>query len=1120
MIDRRVRSPLLPLVAAAVVLALGAAMAWGISGALGLSFTPAEVPAEPAEAAPPQDAAHPPVITAVRVPAVARLRLAATAVADALEQRGRPRPAVVQETPGEQTAPGGLDVRLVPGVAPESFRLTGSPGALVVEAGDLAGAATGLYTVADRIRSGAEVLPADQRGKVVTPRLGLRLTDAGAVGREPDVAAFGAGTDYSLNTDVVGSALLPEAPWVDKAAVDRISREFQGFVGHALAQGYNGVVVPGFLEYVTFSAIGDGHAVYPAGDDHIARAEALVAAFGPVLRYARDMGMRVYLVTDMLALSPPLERFLERTTGGLDPTSARFWQVYQAGLSELFDRMPFVSGLMVRIGEGGDIFKQPGWDYSSRIAVTTAAGVRAMLTALLQTAGQVGKDVIFRTWTVGVGAVGDLHTNPASYEEVLGGIDDPHLIVSTKYSAGDFYSHLPFNPTLMTGKQRRIVEFQSRREFEGFGALPNDLTVLHQRALQRFLAANPHVEGVWTWTQDGGPLRAGPMSLLLRSGFWQLYDLNSYALGRLARDPQTPAAWITADWARQTFSDDPRTVAAIGRMMAMSREAVTKGLYLAPYAENSVRALGLEPPPMMWIFEWDIVTGDSAVLDSIYAVSRDRVDEAIADGERAETLAAQMRDEVAATDPATWRDATQRARLLDALSYEVELFRTLNAYRTMFLRHAQWLDTGSSSSYQAWKEAETRYRAARDAHLVRFAGDVDLPAYNFTAADLGAERADRDVAMAWTARVLLLLVLLLLLRGALRRPGSPGAGGLRALFLGATRPWRLADFDEAPSRLDRVLVIAVPLTALVASRLVFTWFAAPAHVLLTLGGWALFAATARLAAGRRDPFHLWAAIGGVALLRTALLLAALALRGPGHYWFVFWTEPGWRAAYVVVAFAAFAWLFVATALVLRDRYGLPLRRVVGAALATFGAPLAVLSAVVSAIGLERALTVWNDQLALLPWGLSRMLGITVYLGIPPSLPLFTALAGLLLAVAGALLSLGRRPPRRAAHALPGRGGPPTRSGSAPAPTGGLADSADSADSAGPAGASAPSASSAPGASPLPALPRRQAPSADPGAPPGPAGSAGPPSAGPASGGPASPPGSASGPAPSAVPAVS
>ena len=36
---------------------------------------------------------------------------------------------------------------------------------------------------------------------------------------------------------------------------------------------------------------------------------------------------------------------------------------------------------------------------------------------------------------------------------------------------------------------------------------------------------------------------------------------------------------------------------------------------------------------MMWIFEWDILTGDSAVLDIIYDVSKDELDEAIDGGD-------------------------------------------------------------------------------------------------------------------------------------------------------------------------------------------------------------------------------------------------------------------------------------------------------------------------------------------------------------------------------------------------------------------------------------------------------------------------------------------------------
>ena len=73
--------------------------------------------------------------------------------------------------------------------------------------------------------------------------------------------------------------------------------------------------------------------------------------------------------------------------------------------------------------------------------------------------------------------------------------------------------------------------------------------------------------------------------------------------------------------------------------------------------------------------------------------------------------------------------------------------------------------------------------------------------------------------------------------------------------------------------------------------------------------------------------------------------------------------------------------------------------------------MALLSGLVAAIGLERALTIWNDRMALLPWGLSRILGITVYLGIPTSLPLIATAAGVAVAAVGGLLSIGRAPAR-------------------------------------------------------------------------------------------------------------
>ncbi|WP_225918512.1 hypothetical protein [Actinocatenispora comari] len=1003
------------LVAVLVVLvALGGLVAGSLSAFLGQSHHPVRVPAEhPGVAAARPDVPAPPVST-IAVPADRSLRLAASALADAYAGRGLPRPTIGTGAPETAAIVARVDRRA--GLTGEAFRLRRSGSRIGVTAGTTAGARAGLYTLADRVRSARTLVPAAEQGRVQRPRLGLRLTDAGAVGLDDDAARFAAGDDYSLGTGRTATAMLPTAPWVDRTAAARIAGQFRAFVDRSLAQGYNAVVVDGFLEYVTFDRLG----VYPAGDPHPARARAMVRTFGPVWRYAHDMGMKVYLSTDMLATDPPLVRYLQRRVGGLDVGSPALWSVYRAGVAELFDNLPYLAGMMIRVGEGGSDYDVPGSDYSSALVVTTATAVRSMLRAVLAPAAAAGKDVIFRSWTVGVGPVGDLHTNPASYRQVLGGLHDRHLIVSTKYSAGDFYSHLALNRTLAVGDQRRIVEIQSRREFEGLGALPDDLGALDQTALRRLLAANPHIEGIWDWSQEGGPLYAGPRDMYLRHGFWQLWDLNVYLAARLAWRPEDDLAQARADWVRQTLATDPAAVRAISAAFALSRTAITDGLYLGPYADQSVTALGLHPPPMMWIFEWDIVSGDSATFDTIYQISRNHLDAAIAQGWTAVRAVQRMRALIAGTAPADWADPALRGRFLAALDYERSLLRTLADYRALVLRHAQWLDTGSRSAYDAWHAAQRDFTRHRAQHRARYGDSLALPAYNFTAADLGLARADRDVAMAWLSRVLLLVTLLALGVGAWAgrrrrtdaavRPARDGTA-LRALWLGATRPWRLADLDPPRSRTDRIVVWALPAVVLVLSRAAYCWFASPVHLAGTLGAWLLYAAVLRALLGRRGGFRLWAALGGVALLRSALLLAVLSVRGPGRYWFDFWNLPVRRSGYVVLAVVAFCWLFVASFGVLRAGYRLRRRRAVGAVLLAAGTPLAMFGALVAAIGLETVATWWNDQLTLLPWGLSRILGLTVYLGVPAALPTVVAAAGAVLGLAGGLLlaRYSRRP---------------------------------------------------------------------------------------------------------------
>lgn len=92
----------------------------------------------------------------------------------------------------------------------------------------------------------------------------------------------------------------------------------------------------------------------------------------------------------------------------------------------------------------------------------------------------------------------------------------------------------------------------------------------------------------------------------------------------------------------------------------------------------------------------------------------------------------------------------------------------------------------------------------------------------------------------------------------------------------------------------------------------------------------------------------------------------------------------------------------------RCQLGLGAAGAIGRIMVAMGAILALLGLVPAVFGLERMLTATNDEMVVLPPGLSRILGITVHLDIPLELPVYMLVAGGVLALIGAgLILLGR-----------------------------------------------------------------------------------------------------------------
>lgn len=1012
------RSSLKSALIALVGLTVGLLLADQINSFLGIAYLPKDLPQEPqltARPMPPEPAPLEPIAAIMLPPGALESDLytrAAGALADALAEHSGSRPCVLESTampPPASWIAVGSGVQPSP-ADPQGFSLTprewrGHP-VLDLESGSPLGHAYGLYFLADLVRAGAD-RTALFAARTRTPVLPHRLVDLGAVGVPRDPARWDP-TNYRHNLGAFHDAFLPGPPYVDADQMRRYEADFQDYVHRIIAYGNNALVLGGFLEFVDFDKVGSSFEVYPADSPYRERHRAMREHLGRLMCYAHDMGLTVVLDTDMVALTTPLREYFDRRFGGLATETPEFWEVYRLGLEELFEEMPCVDGVMIRIGEAGAIYNIPGWDYTSVLAVRTVDAVQAMLRVFLQAAEAHDKWVIFRSWSVGIGEVGNMHIDVEAYRQILEGISSPNLLVSTKYVMGDFYSYLPFNPTLAQGEQGRLVEMQNRLEFEGFMSFPDYIAPVHQAALREFRRTNPNIRGLWQWNQGGGPQQAGPMSLYPFYGFWLWIDANAWVTSQLAWEPDADIAALTEMWVRRTFGNDPTTVRNMTELLLRSREPVLQGLYIGPFARQRVRALGLETTPMMWIFEWDIVDGSSSVLSVMYHVSREDLEGAIGEGFQAVEAVRQMRALVGGIDPATWWQPELYPKVVASLEYEENLLETLAWYRRAFLRYYQWLDTGDRAAFADWRTAWARFQEKRADHLARYDADRDFPAYNFFSADAGMAHAVRGPAMMWLARLLLVATAALLLLGAgpiLRLlPEFAGRNGLRALWAGWTNPGTLSGLPPF-TLADGVVSIGLPVLVLLLDHLTISSFLSLHYVLLMAVMMGAFAALLLLLNRQAGAWRVGSALAASMMLWSAVPLASVAVRGPLFLWYRLWTDSVFRTVLIAANGLVGVWVFWSLYRTLRDGAGRPRLSALGHLLVAVGGVLIAAGAVPALMGLEQAITRLNNEMAVLPLGLSLILGITTHLDIPTDLPLMMMAIGAALALVGGLLIL-------------------------------------------------------------------------------------------------------------------
>jgi hypothetical protein len=331
--------------------------------------------------------------------------------------------------------------------------------------------------------------------------------------------------------------------------------------------GYNGQVVLSVVEGVpTFDQL--DATLIPPGSKERVWAESVALKIEQQIEAAHQVGLCCFAWMQIAVLPKALVACFKDeicdAQGRVDPILPRTQAILRMQIQEILDRFPKLDGLMIRTGE---VYLQdlPYHASTAAQAQQMIAGSSAILHAeqshiallkILRDEVCVARNrmVFYRTWDFGE----HFHNNPAYYLRVTDAIDPhPCLIFSVKHQKGDFHQLTPFNPTLMIGRHRQIVEIQCQREGYGKGAHPyyigkgviegwEEMERLMKpgdpRGLQDVIH-HPLCAGTWTWSRGGG--WNGPYIV---NEMWCAQ--NAAIIAAYSRNPSQSEAQLLAAYAR------------------------------------------------------------------------------------------------------------------------------------------------------------------------------------------------------------------------------------------------------------------------------------------------------------------------------------------------------------------------------------------------------------------------------------------------------------------------------------------------------------------------------------------------------------------------------------------
>lgn len=358
----------------------------------------------------------------------------------------------------------------------------------------------------------------------------------------------------------------------------QIEDDFRTFTRRAAAMGYNAVTLDD-LAHLTLNPL------YPA--ELTQKITQYRALFRALYAIAAESNMQVFITTDLLFFNPAIAQ----QTNGKPQKIRRF---AAECCQRLFEDFPQTGGIIFRIGESDGV--DVDGDFQSQIVLKTPQHARRMLKELLPIFEQNDKLLIFRTWTVGISRIGDLIWNRDTFNLVFGDIHSPNLIISMKYGETDFFRYLPLNRLFFESDHRKLVELQTRREYEGFGRFPSFTGRDYEKIHSQLVSAR-NMAGISVWCQTGGWSGFRRLTLLEKEGVWN--EINTYTTVRIFRDN------LRSDQALQAFCKEHLGTPnwqPLRELLDLSEHVVKQLLYINEFATRHIFFRRLRMPPLIAVY--------------------------------------------------------------------------------------------------------------------------------------------------------------------------------------------------------------------------------------------------------------------------------------------------------------------------------------------------------------------------------------------------------------------------------------------------------------------------------------------------------------------------------------